>query len=147
MSDAKFSFHPFTASETVSFEKCLADIRSLADVIGTSLSVDGQASDLDILEDILRRLEWPKDKYAIICTGLAFGVCLASAAKLSWGQVKDDWGEEMSLKLPGYQYFIHPVGIITKRLEDREEIDLHYLYSELLRRIREDGSRQMPDRN
>jgi hypothetical protein len=37
--------------------------------------------------------------------------------------------------------------MITKRAERGEEIDLQYLLDELLRRIDEDGPRQMPTPN
>jgi hypothetical protein len=79
--------------------------------------------------------------------GLAFGKVLAAVAPLDWVQVKDEWGEEISLKMRSYEYFIHPVSMIIKRAEKGEEIDLRYLFDEMIRRIREDGPRQMPTPN
>jgi hypothetical protein len=78
---------------------------------------------------------------------LAFGKVLASAAPLSWVKVSDEWGEEISLKLDGYEYFIHPASMIVKRAQNDEEIDLQHLYDDLIRRVQEDGPRQMPTRN
>lgn len=122
-------------------------IEMVATGMGCTLSKDGNVTDLEILQDIVEGLKWPDDDVMTISVGLAFGRVLAHRCDLEWVRFSDDWGEETSLKLRGYEYFLHPIGMMTKRVEAGEEIDLRYLYEELVRRIEEGGPQQMPTPN
>src|SRR5262249_10253712 len=102
---------------------------------------------LEILQNIVDGLNWPDDDVMAISVALAFGQVLAHRCQLEWIRMCDGVVDELSLKVSGYEYFIHPITIVTKRLEAKEEIDLRYLYDELVRHIEEDGPKQMPTPN
>ncbi len=123
----------------------LASLGRIAEAVGMPLHLDGRQSDLDALHEVLEHLNWGEhSEVPFTAVGLAFGKVLAGATPLSWVKIKDEWGEEISLKFEGYEYFLHPASMIVTRAEKGEEIDLHYLFEELTRRIREDGPRQKP---
>ena len=148
MSDDKFFCRALNPQEITSMENMLASLGRIAEAVGTPLHLDGRQPDLDTLQRVLKHLHWDEhNEVPFTAVGLAFGRVLAAAAPLSWVKINDEWGEEISLKLEGYEYFIHPASMIVKRAEQGEEIDLHYLFDELIRRVREDGPKQMPTRN
>ena len=148
MSEDELSHRPLTAQETISMQNMLASLKRIGEAAGVPLSCDGRRSDLSALEKILEHLKWSEHgEVPFAAVGLAFGKILAATEPLEWVQVKDQWGEEMSLKLKGFQYFLHPVSMLIKRAEAGEEIDLHYLFEELVRLVRERGPQQMPTPN
>ena len=148
MEDDKFSYRPLNSQELIQKEKLIQSIGNIAQAIGSGLSENGNRSDLPVLEQVLEHLNWAEHgEVCFIAVGLAFGKLLAATEPLDWVKVQDEWGEEISLKLQTHEYFIHPVSMIVKRAERGEEIDLQYLFDEMVRRIREDGPKQMPTPN
>ena len=60
----------------------------------------------------------------IIAAGLAFGELLAQKAPLEWVRVKDEFGEETVLAVPGLKVFCSPISMIQKRIKGSEQISI-----------------------
>ena len=148
LEEDKYSFRALNAQELEQKEHLIQSVGNIAAEIGFNLSDNGKRSDLAVLEEVLEHLSWMEHgEVCFVAVGLAFGTVLAATEPLEWVKFQDKWGEEISLKLRGYEYFIHPVSMMTKRAEKEEQIDLQYLFDELVRRVHEDGTRNMPTPN
>src|SRR5471030_1083177 len=106
MSENELSFRSLNEIEIADLNLQLARLKQIAADVGVQLFADGREPDLDVLSLLASDLKWPEHETAIILVGLAFGQILAAGAPLSWGLEKNEWGEEMSLKLAGYEVFI-----------------------------------------
>jgi hypothetical protein len=148
MEDDKFNYRALNSQEVADKERLITSVGNIAASLGTNLSDNGNRSDISILGEVLTHLNWGEHgEVCFIAVGLAFGALLAASEPLDWVKVQDEWCEEISLKLRTHKYFIHPVSMIVKRAERGEEIDLQYLFDEMIRRVRDDGPLQMPTPN
>ena len=60
----------------------------------------------------------------IIAAGLAFGELLAQKVPLEWVRVKDEFGEETVLAVPGLKVFCSPISMIQKRIKGSEQVSI-----------------------
>lgn len=79
--------------------------------------------------------EFADDVHVKYLVGVAFGEAIVTMTDYEWVRVKDDYGEETSLAPPGLRVVIHPVTIITKRIEKGESIDLRDLRDRIIEDI------------
>ena len=69
--------------------------------------------------------------------GVAFGDALAQQLMLDWVVVDDEFGRSAALSWPGTSLICSPITMISKRIEDGEEIDVRDLFEKTCARLSE----------
>lgn len=127
------------------------DVQALTDEHVMQLSaqrewVAGHFDDATQYEDTSNKLrvvatilenKWidPSDSVKLQCLGVAFGDALADAVGLEWvtfSLAGEDWP---GLRLGETSLFVHPLTMISKRVEAGEEIDVVELFKGLAHQI------------
>lgn len=93
---------------------------------------------LSLLDAILAN-RWiePEETLKLQCLGITFGDALAQHLKLEWVMVEDADGRDPALRLPGTSVLIFPQTMISKRIEDGQEVDVHELFNKTCSAVRE----------
>jgi hypothetical protein len=81
------------------------------------------------------------DSDAIISLGLAFGENIAQTGGFEWVRIEDEYGEETSLRLIGKTVYCHPISMIQKRLEHRDQADIGQLTEDTISYVLEMSER------
>ena len=66
-----------------------------------------------------------------------FGQVFANETPLRWVIVKDEFGRDPALEVPGTSIRIFPLTMISKRVEQGEAVDVAELYHATLKRVEE----------
>ncbi|HEY8695992.1 MAG TPA: DUF3806 domain-containing protein [Rhizomicrobium sp.] len=134
--EQKAEARELNAEENSAFESGMGLVRRTAAELGTPLSLRGEEGDLSVLQHLLdTHVQWPRDDELAIGIGLAFGVVLENTIGLEWIRVTDEYGSETSLRVPGTTLWVHPISMITKRLNKGDEISLRHMLEFLLDRL------------
>lgn len=98
-------------------------------------SIDGK---LRVLDTILRN-KWvePTETVKLQWLGVAFGDAIAQALVLEWVVVNDEYGRSVALNWPGTSLYVYPLTVISKRLEDGENVDAYELFEGISNRLKE----------
>ncbi len=100
---------------------------------GKGARLSGKRADLELLQRALDDKASDLSKPAVVQSlGLAFGNVLATELGLDWVIVEDDYGSDPALRHPETDALLHPLTMVSGRLEDSERVDLQ----ELVRRYR-----------
>lgn len=92
---------------------------------------------LNLLDAILgNRWVAPDETLKLQCLGISFGDALAQHMALVWVVVEDDYGRDPALSLAGTTVLVFPQTMISKRVEDGEDIDVFELFSGTCQAIR-----------
>ena len=93
---------------------------------------------LRLLDTILTE-RWiePDETLKLQCLGVTFGDALVQGAGLSWIMVEDEFGRDPALELPGTSILLFPLTMISKRIENGEEVDVRAMYSGVRERLKE----------
>ncbi len=70
----------------------------------------------------------PAQTYELQCLGAALGQVFATKTPLQWVVVEHEHGRDIALQYPGTTVIVFPMTMISKRVEDRREVDLIPLY-------------------
>ena len=62
-----------------------------------------------------------------IAIGIAFGELIVACGGFEWVRVTDEYGSETSLAPLGIQGACHPISMVQKRIERREDVDIRDL--------------------
>jgi hypothetical protein len=86
---------------------------------------------LRLLGTIIRskRIE-PAETWKLQSLGITFGDVLAQKMGLAWVAVEDEYGRDPALQDPGTSILVFPMTMISKRIEDGEEVDVRQLLEE-----------------
>lgn len=79
----------------------------------------------------------PSETVKLQCLGVAFGDALAEAVGLDWVTFSLDGDEWPGLRFEETSLFIHPLTMISKRVEAGEEVDILDLFRRLAHQIEE----------
>ena len=92
---------------------------------------------LNLLDAILSNC-WvsPDETLKLQCLGIALGDALAQHMTLVWVVVEDDYGRDPALSLAGTTVLVFPQTMISKRVEDGEEIDVFKLFNGICEVVR-----------
>jgi hypothetical protein len=92
---------------------------------------------IDLLATILAN-QWidPYDGLQLQCLGVTLGDAIAQDTLMEWVTVDDDYGTTAALNWPGTSLLCFPLTLISKRLEDRETVDVHDLFEMLCERLK-----------
>lgn len=97
--------------------------------------IDGK---LRVLDTILRS-KWvePGETLKLQLLGVAFGDAIAQELMLEWVVVDDEYGRSPALNWPGTSLDIYPLTVISKRVEDGEDVDVYELFEGICNRLKE----------
>lgn len=96
----------------------------LAEEFQTQVRLTGTMEDIPNLHTVLGEGPYTDDPEAELKTfGIVFGNVLAHELGLRWVIHRDDEGTDFALQYQSTELLIFPCEIISKRLEDGEEID------------------------
>ncbi|MBS1804313.1 MAG: DUF3806 domain-containing protein [Acidobacteria bacterium] len=91
-------------------------------------SLTGNYSDLANLQKLLDDDVFQRSqKYELQCLGVAFGDVLQSQLPLHWVIITDEYGSDPTLRLGETSININALTMISKRIEQGEQVDLHQL--------------------
>jgi hypothetical protein len=71
------------------------------------------------------------------CLGITLGDALVQELGMEWVMVEDENGRDPAIRFPGTTVVAFPLTMISKRIEDRESIDVADLFSRVSARLRE----------
>lgn len=93
---------------------------------------------LRVIATILEN-QWvdPSETVKLQCLGAAFGDALAETIGLNWVTFSADGDEWPGLRYEDSSLFVHPLTMISKRVEAGEEVDVVELFRNLAHRIEE----------
>lgn len=121
------------------------DVYYLTDEVAKILDVPVEELDmlyengeaLAFLQDVLTRRDYEADDTVYYkALGMLFGSCLQYQYEdFHWVVVSDEYGREMALQYRDYALQCFPISMITKRIEDGEDIDVQYLMDEVTSHI------------
>ena len=124
------------------------DIESIAmgvvhagQVIEQALGEDltGTTADLDLIQRVLDRgVVEPEATYTLQALGLAFGrTFLNEFPDYDWWMVEDEYGRDPAIRYKETSLLVFPMTMISKRVEDGEEIDINELFDGLAKQLSE----------
>jgi hypothetical protein len=124
-----------------------ADIRRLAEqlVVAEQLTarlagrikLDGSRQDLAAIQAVLDSRELgPANTYELQCLGVAFGRVVVDAFPgLDWAIINDEYGRDATLRYTATNVALNVLTMISKRIEDGEQVDVGYLLESPLREL------------
>ncbi len=95
-------------------------------------------SDLPTLQTIIENgpyTESPANELVVI--GTTYGDILATELGLHWVVVTDEYGTDIGLQYKNSEIYLFPRDMIVKRFEQGEEIDLSFMFEELVKVVSE----------
>jgi len=99
-------------------------------------------ADLEMLQAFLdQQVFSPSHTYELQSLGVVFGDVIATELGLRWEIVTDEWGTDPTLRYKDSTIQVNALTIISKRVEDGEEMDLAITLEQLkesLERIKKD---------
>jgi hypothetical protein len=109
----------------------------VAEATGEPLSSD--ESDLPRLQQVVdSRLVEPEATYSLQALGLAFGkVFMRIRPDFDWWMVEDELGRDPAIRYKETSLLMFPKTMLSKRIEDGEQIDVAEIYEGLVEMVRE----------
>jgi hypothetical protein len=97
--------------------------------------IDGK---LRVLDAILSS-KWvePQETEKLRSLGVAFGDAIAQKLLMEWIVVDDEFGRSAALIWPGTSVICSPITMISKRVEDGEDVDVYDLFDAICERLQE----------
>ncbi|MDM0008264.1 DUF3806 domain-containing protein [Variovorax sp. J22G73] len=109
----------------------------VAEATGEPLRSD--ESDLPRLQRIVdSRLVEPEATYSLQALGLAFGkVFMRIRPDFDWWMVEDEFGRDPAIRYKETTLLMFPKTMLSKRIEDGEQVDVAEIYEGLVEMVRE----------
>ena len=138
MSEAPASqrIEPPTAADVDRIARQLLHAAALVkDVTGSKMTDD--LSDLALIQRVLdARVVEPEATYSLQALGMAFGrIFVANTPHYDWWMVEDEYGRDPALRYEQTTLLAFPQTMISKRVEDGEDIDVRELFDGLRERL------------
>jgi Domain of unknown function (DUF3806) len=97
--------------------------------------IDGK---LRVLDAVLNS-KWvePQETDKLQSLGVAFGDAIAQKLLMEWIVVEDEYGRSAALVWPGTSLICSPITMISKRIEDGEDVDVYALFDGICERLKE----------
>jgi hypothetical protein len=105
---------------------------------GAESDYDTVAGKLNLLDTIIKS-NWieKSETYNLQSLGITLGDVIAQDLNFVWVEVTDDYGNDPALQLPDTILILFPMTMISKRIEDNQEVDIYKLYNELREKVNE----------
>ena len=133
-----------------------ADLRAIATQLmhaselvteATGLALAGTVADLAALQKVIdSRIVEPEATYSLQALGLAFGkVFIGTQANFDWWMVEDEYGRDPAIRYKQTTLLLFPKTMISKRVEDGEQVDVVEIFEGLKETVREVLAEHYPD--
>ena len=101
--------------------------------------IDGSRNDLLLIQRVLDQgVVEPEATYTLQAFGLAFGrAFLNEFPDYDWWMVEDEYGRDPAIRYKETSLLVFPMTMISKRVEDGEEIDVGELFDGLAKQLAE----------
>ena len=101
--------------------------------------LDGSRNDLELIQRVLDQgLVEPEATYTLQALGLAFGrTFLNEFPDYDWWMVEDEYGRDPAIRYKETSLLVFPMTMISKRVEDGEEINVLELFDGLAKQLAE----------
>ncbi len=98
-------------------------------------TVDGK---LLVIDTVLKQ-KWiaVDETWKLQSLGVVLGDALVQSQSFHWIMLEDEYGRDPSVCVPGTTIKLHCLTMISKRIEDGEEVDVHDLFEQLCERVQE----------
>jgi len=85
------------------------------------------------LIDIILKSNWINmdETNKLQCLGVSLGDAIAQDLGLKWIEVEDEYGIDPALKLGDTTLIVFPLTMISKRIENNENVDVYDLYAKI----------------
>ena len=105
------------------------------DVTGSEMT--DELSALALIQRVLdARVVEPEATYSLQALGMAFGkIFIANTPHYDWWMVEDEYGRDPALRYRQTTLLAFPQTMISKRVEDGEDLDVHSLFDGLRERL------------
>ena len=91
------------------------------------------------LIDAILKNNWisAKETWKLQSLGVVFGDTLVQSQGFKWVMIEDEYGRDPTICVPGTTIKLHALTMISKRVEDGEEVDVFELFDLLCERVEE----------
>lgn len=98
-------------------------------------TVDGK---LRLIDTILKN-NWigPDETWKLQSLGVTFGDILVQSQGFEWVMIEDEYGRDPTICVTATTIKLHALTMISKRIEDGEEVDVYDLFDALCERVEE----------
>lgn len=113
----------------------------------TGSQLSGGMADLALLQRVLdfKFLE-PEATYSLQALGIAFGkVFVENNAHYDWWMIEDEYGRDPAIRYKETTLLVFPQTMLSKRIEDGDEVDVEAMYSGLCEQLEEIRLENYPD--
>jgi hypothetical protein len=113
----------------------------------TGLALAGTVADLAALQKVIdSKIVEPEATYSLQALGLAFGkVFIGTQANYDWWMVEDEYGRDPAIRYKQTTLLLFPKTMISKRIEDGEQVDVVEIFEGLKETVREVLAEHYPD--
>lgn len=133
-----------------------ADLRAIATQLmhaselvseATGLALAGTVADLAALQKVIdSKIVEPEATYSLQALGLAFGkVFIGTQTNYDWWMVEDEYGRDPAIRYKQTTLLLFPKTMISKRVEDGEQVDVVEIFEGLKETVREVLAEHYPD--
>lgn len=81
-----------------------------------------------------------KESVKLQALGNYFGLAICEFTNWQFEVIEDEYGRDLSIKMPGTTAWIHCTSIISKRVETGEDVDVFALFALVIPKLREVGN-------
>ena len=113
----------------------------------TGLALAGTVADLAALQKVIdSKIVEPEATYSLQALGLAFGkVFIGTQTNYDWWMVEDEYGRDPAIRYKQTTLLLFPKTMISKRVEDGEQVDVVEIFEGLKETVREVLAEHYPD--
>lgn len=96
------------------------------------------AGKLGLLRALLEQKVFKANQtYELQCMGIVFGDALVQELEMTWVMVEDEYGRDPAIRLGDTSIIMYPLTMISKRVEDGEEVDVFELFNSSVMKVEE----------
>jgi hypothetical protein len=101
--------------------------------------LSGELNDLELIQAVLdQKIVEPEATYSLQALGIAFGkVFIENNALYDWWMVEDEYGRDPAIRYKETTLLVFPQTMISKRIEDGEEVEVETMYYGLCKQLDE----------
>jgi len=71
----------------------------------------------------------PNQTYELQCLGIVLGDVFVQELGMEWVMVEDQYGRDPAVRVPGTSIILYPLTMISKRVEQGEQVDVFALFN------------------
>jgi hypothetical protein len=96
------------------------------------------AGKLGTIRAVLQAGIFKRDQtYELQCLGIVLGDAFVQELGMEWIMVEDEYGRDPAVRMPGTTIILHPLTMISKRIERGEPVDVFDLFNGIAAQVEE----------